>query len=82
MDFNHKITKRDTEMISKYSVKSAIGDYAAHKPILMKISVFHVKKLGEKLKIFMCLFLVFYECVNSVILSVTHWDELDDGFWE
>lgn len=47
----------------------------------MKISVFHVKKLGEKWKIFMCLFLVFYEYVNSVILSVTHWDELDAVFW-
>lgn len=69
-------------MISKYSVKSAIGDYVAQKPILMKISVFHVKKWGEKWKIFICFFLVFYGCVNSVILSVTQWDELDASIWE
>lgn len=41
-----------------------------------------MKKMGGKWKIFMWLFLVFYECVNSVILSVAQWDELDASIWE
>lgn len=40
-------------MISKYSVRSAIGDYTAHKPILMIISVCHVKKWGGEMKNFL-----------------------------